>query len=605
MRELEITGIFLYHPGNGHVGKLNFTELFAYSEAHEDVAVVWDSKTFPLWDIEYLKLQIKQNKLTRIIIAGYDTGMVKPIFTRAFSSLQLNVENIHLEDFKEHGILENGNTELGKALLSCAVYNVALEDIKPDNVAEVCSETLIIGAGIAGIQAALEIANANHKVHLVERSGTIGGHMAMFDKTFPTLDCAACILTPKMVEVGQHPNINLLTYSEVQSVTGNPGSFKVKIVKKARRVSLSKCIGCGSCAEKCPGKARSEFDAGTTFRKAIYIPFPQAVPNKYLIDAESCRYVQGKKCGVCVKNCPVPGCINLDEKDSEIEICVGNIIIATGFKTFDATKLANYGYGNFPNVLTSLEFERLINAAGPTEGKITFRTQNKKGDWIFSSLSDSPERVAIIHCVGSRDINHNPYCSRVCCMYSLKLAHLVKEKIPEAEVYEYYIDMRSFGKGYEAFYERIKSEGIHLLRGKPAEVRMNGNNLVIRSEDIDGGLLLEQKVDMVILSVGLEPAEGAASIAKECGITTDNNGWMDEANYVTSPVNTFSEGVMIAGLCQGPKDIPDTVAQASAAASEVLKHIMRTKMKKNIPGLPLSDIRERAKALSLKMEDRK
>ncbi|MCY1721106.1 CoB--CoM heterodisulfide reductase iron-sulfur subunit A family protein [Prolixibacteraceae bacterium Z1-6] len=605
MRTQETTGMFLYHPGNGHLDKLNFTELFAYSESHEDVAVVWDSKTFPLWDIEYLKSQIQKYKLSRIIIAGYDTGMVKPIFARVFSNLQLNVENILLEDFKEHGILESGNTELGKALLSCAIYNVALEDILPDEEKKVCTETLIIGAGIAGIQAALEIANANHKVHLIERTGTIGGHMAMFDKTFPTLDCAACILTPKMVEIGQHPSINLLTYSEVQSVTGTPGNFKVKVLQKARRVSLSKCIGCGSCAEKCPGKARSEFDVGTTFRKAIYIPFPQAVPNKYLIDAEACRYVQGKKCGVCVKNCPVPGCIDLDEKDSEIELCVGNIIIATGFKTFEATKLANYGYGSFPNVLTSLEFERLTNAAGPTEGKITFRTQNKKGDWIFSPQSDSPERVGIIHCVGSRDINHNQYCSRVCCMYSLKLAHLVKEKIPDAEVYEYYIDMRSFGKGYEAFYERIKSEGVHLLRGKPAEVRMDENNLIIRSEDIDGRRLLEQKVDMVILSVGLEPAAGSAEIAKLCGVTTDSDGWMDEANYVTSPVNTFAEGVLIAGLCQGPKDIPDTVAQASAAASEVLQHIVRTSMRKNIPELPLAEIRTRAKNLSLKMEDRK
>lgn len=605
MREKETTGIFLYHPGNGHVSKLNFSEIFDYARTQEEVAVVWDSIKFPLWDVEYLKSQIQQNKLTRLIITGYDTGMVKPIFARAFSSLNLNVENIVLNDFKEHGILENNNTELAKALISCAVYNVPFDEVARNGECEVCTETLVIGAGIAGIQAALEIANAKQKVHLLEKTGTIGGHMAMFDKTFPTLDCAACILTPKMVEIGQHEYINLLTYSEVKSIQGSPGNFKVKILKKARRVDISKCIGCGSCAEKCPGKTSSEFDAGTTMRKAIYIPFPQAVPNKYLIDAEACRYVQGKKCGVCVTNCPVPGCINLDEKDSEIEIKVGNIIIATGFKTFDASKLANYGYGVFPNVLTSLEFERLINAAGPTEGKITFRKQDKKGNWIFSAKSDSPERIGIIHCVGSRDVNHNKYCSRVCCMYSLKLAHLVKEKIPEAEVYEYFIDMRSFGKGYEAFYERIKSEGVHLLRGKPAEIKMDGNDLIIRSEDIENDCLLEQKVDMVILSVGLEPADGSAEIAKKCGVSVDNDGWMDEANYVTSPVKTFSEGIMIAGLCQGPKDIPDTVAQASAAASEVLQHIVRSEMKENIYKLSLSEIKERAKELSLKMEGRK
>jgi len=605
MEKKELTGIFMNHPGNGHVGKLNFSELLNYAETHDQVAIVWDSLTFPIWDFEYLRTSILQIKLTRIIISGYDTGMIKSVFSRAFSSLNLNVENIVLTDFREHGVLETGNNELAKALITCAVYDVPLEEVVQEEESDVCSETLVIGAGIAGIQASLEIANAKQKVHLVERTGTIGGHMAMFDKTFPTLDCAACILTPKMVEVGQHPHINLLTYSEVLSVEGSPGNFKVRILKKARRVDLSKCIGCGSCAEKCPGKAVSEFDAGTAMRKAIYLPFPQAVPNKYLIDGKACRYVQGQKCGVCVKNCPVPGCINLDEKDSEIEINVGNIIIATGFKIFDAAKLENYGYGKFPNVLTSLEFERLINAAGPTEGKITFRTQDKKGNWIFSPGNDSPERIGIIHCVGSRDVNHNKYCSRVCCMYSLKLAHLVKEKIPFAEVFEYFIDMRSFGKGYEAFYERIKREGVHLLRGKPAEIKQLGNEFLIRSEDIDSDQLLEQKVDMVILSVGLEPADGSSQIAKMCNVAVDTNGWMDEMNYVTNPINTFAEGVMLAGLCQGPKDIPDTVAQASAAASEVLKHIERKKMKKNNTEIRLSELKERAKNLSLKKEDRK
>lgn len=603
MSNKEITGIFMNHPANGHVNKLNFSELFAYASSLKEIAIVWDSLKFPVWDIEYLKSQISHYHLTRIIITGYDTGMVKPIFARAFTSLNLDIKNIILNDFQENGVLESGNTQLAKAQILCAIFDVPFDETTLEEESEVCSETLVIGAGIAGIQAALEIANANQKVHLLERTGTIGGHMAMFDKTFPTLDCAACILTPKMVEVGQHPNINLLTYSEVKGIDGSPGNFKVKILKKARRVNLSSCIGCGSCAEKCPAKAVSEFDAGTTMRKAIYIPFPQAVPNKYLIDADACRYVQGKKCGVCVKNCPVPDCINLDEKDTEIEINVGNIIIATGFKTFNASKLENYGYGKFPNVLTSLEFERLINAAGPTEGKITFRSQDKKGNWIFLPENDSPERIGIIHCVGSRDVNHNKYCSRVCCMYSLKLAHLVKEKIPEAEVYEYYIDMRSFGKGYEAFYERIKDEGIHLLRGKPAEIKQIDNELLIRSEDIDNNSLLEQKVDMVILSVGLEPAEGSVEIAQMCNITTDSNGWMDEANYVINPTNSFKEGFMLAGLCQGPKDIPDTVAQASAAASQVLQRIIKRKMKKKNHELSLSEFQEWVTKFYLKKEE--
>jgi len=590
-----LTGIFFYHPGNGHISSLNFNDLINYSTQFEHVAVVWDSAKFPMWDKKYFESQIQKYKLNRLIIAGYDTGMVKSFFSKVFSDLQIPADNIYLADFKEHGALEQNSTDLAKAILVCAIYDVPFEKAVTCEELGVCKETLVIGAGIAGIQASLEIANANQKVHLVEKTGTIGGHMAMFDKTFPTLDCAACILTPKMVEVGQHPNIELHTYSEIKSITGEPGNFTVKILKKARRVDVTMCIGCGSCAEKCPSKSPSEFDSGTTMRKAIYIPFPQAVPNKYLIDAEACRYVQGKKCGVCVKNCPVPGCINLDETDKEIEINVGNIILSTGFKTFDALNLEQYGYGKFPNVLTSLEFERLINAAGPTEGNIVFRSEDKKGNRIFSSESESPDSIAIVHCAGSRDENHKKYCSKVCCMYSLKLAHLVKEKLPEAEVFEYFIDMRSFGKGYEEFYERIKSEGVHLLRGKPADIKQSGNHLILRSEDIGAGQLREQKVDMVILSIGLEPADGSLEIAQKCGIEVDNDGWFNEANYVTSPVNTHAEGIFIAGVCQGPKDIPDTVAQASAAASEVLQHTVKGRIRKNLKNISLTEIEENAK----------
>ena len=436
-------------------------------------------------------------------------------------------------------------------------------------------ETLVIGAGIAGIQASLEIANAGNKVYLVEKSGTIGGHMAMFDKTFPTLDCAACILTPKMVEVGQHKKIDLLTCSEITDVSGYPGAFKVKVHKKARFVDQHLCIGCGSCTAKCPGKTPSEFDSETALRKAIYIPFPQAVPNKYLIDAENCLYIQkdGKKCGVCVKFCPVTDCIDLHAKDEDIEIEVGNIIIATGFKTFDAKKVERYGYGKYPNVLTSLEMERLINAGGPTEGKITFRTQDKKGNWLFKSDSSQPESVAIIHCIGSRDENCNAYCSKVCCMYSLKLAHLVKEKLPEATVYEYFIDMRAFGKGYEEFYQRIKKEGVHMIRGKTAKIEEHNGSLILRSEDLLNNRLIEQPADMVVLAVGLEPSVGARKIAEMIGVETDKYGWFKESDSLLDPVGTIKQGVTIAGVCQGPKDIPDTVAQASAAAARVLQSI--------------------------------
>jgi len=425
----------------------------------------------------------------------------------------------------------------------------------------------------------------------------------MFDKTFPTLDCAACILTPKMVEVGQHPNIELMTYCEVEGVSGNPGNYQVNVLKKARRVNLATCIGCGTCSEKCPAKAFSEFDNGTTLRKSIYIPFPQAVPNKYLIDADSCTYVKNGKCGVCVKFCPVENCINLDEKDEKVEITVGNIIVATGFQTFDPKRAEQYGYGKYPNVLTSLEFERLVNAAGPTGGYIRSRTQDKKGNWIFTQEGEEPKSVALIHCIGSRDHNYNQYCSRVCCMYSLKLAHLIKEKIPNAAVYEFYIDMRAFGKGYEEFSERIKEEGVHMIRGRTAKVKESGNQLLVRSEDIYEERILETKVDMVVLSVGLEARKDAGEVAKILGIDQGSEGWFVEKNYLTEPTSTSCGGISIAGTCQGPKDIPDTVAQASAAASRVLQTILRGKIRLGIKDIPPEKIIENARQISpLKLE---
>ena len=434
--------------------------------------------------------------------------------------------------------------------------------------------TLVIGGGIAGIQASLEIANAGQKVFLVEKAGTIGGYMATFDKTFPTLDCAACILTPKMVEVGQHPNIKLLTCSEVTDIAGPPGNYRVKILKKARYVNLATCIGCGTCAEKCPVKVKSEFDSETTLRKAVFIPFPQAVPNKYLIDPDHCTYLQTQKCGVCAKVCPVPGCIDYEEKDEELDLTVGNIIISTGFQPFDAARDDRFGYGVFPNVVTSLEMERMVNASGPTGGNIFLRTQDAKGNWLFQPEGTKPESVAIVHCVGSRDEKYNKYCSKVCCMYSLKLAHLVVEKLPDATVYEYFIDIRAFGKGYEEFYQRIRHEGVHLIRGRTARVAQRESKLVLRGEDIEGGRVVEQEVDMVILAVGLEPRSDAASLAQMAGISCGSDGWFKELNYVADSTGTAKEGIYIAGFCQGPKDIPDTVVQASAAASRVLQSIM-------------------------------
>jgi heterodisulfide reductase subunit A len=592
------TGVYFCRHLNGHPDSLQLGELAEFAGSMPEVAMVWYPADLSLEDTAEAAGQIREKKINRLVIAGDQPGFIKTFFAKVMISAGQSAADVTVVSFREHNAISREDTDLAKAILACGILGVPFELAAMPEEQPINPDTLIIGGGIAGIQASLEIANAGKKVHLVERTGTIGGHMAMFDKTFPTLDCAACILTPKMVEVGQHPMIDLMTYCEVRSVTGVPGNYKVKILRKARRVNLATCIGCGTCSEKCPAKAPSEFDTGTTLRKAIYIPFPQAVPNKYLIDADSCTYVKNGKCGVCVKVCPVADCINLDEQDQEVEITVGNIIVATGFKTFDPTRAEQFAYGRYPNVVTSLEFERLVNAAGPTGGMIRFRSEDKKGNRIFSPDSDEPKSIALIHCVGSRDENYNKYCSRVCCMYSLKLAHLIKEKIPEAHVYEYYIDMRAFGKGYEEFSERIKEEGIQIIRGRTAQVKEADGQLLVRSEEICEERILEQKVDMVILSVGLEPREDAKELAGMLGLRTGADGWFVEANYLTDPVGTFTGGIFIAGVCQGPKDIPDTVAQASAATSRVLQSIIRGKIRRSIKNLKTEEIIKNAREIS-------
>jgi heterodisulfide reductase subunit A len=574
-----------------------------YSANLPDVQTVKNFGIRPNLYIEDLIKLIKKNELERIVIAGDIPGYYKPVFTKAMAQSGGNVDEIRLASFQEHGIHNGHSLDRAKALVACASMGVpfSLAAIPGEN--PVNHATLIIGAGIAGIQASLEIANAGKQVYLVEQTGTIGGHMAMFDKTFPTLDCAACILTPKMVDVGQHEMIDLMTMSKVESVSGSPGEYKVKIKQKARRVDIEACVACGLCVDACPVKVKSEFDAGISIRKAIYIPFPQAVPNAYLIDEEHCRYTltDGQKCGVCVRKCP-KDCIILDEEDKTVEIEVGNIIIATGYELLDVSQIEQYGYGKYPNVLTSLEFERLTNASGSTGGKIVtkikqYNRKTKQDEWVFSPEGTPPKNVAIIHCVGSRNKKYNSYCSRVCCMYSLKFAHLLKEKIPNVNVYEFYIDMRAFGKGYEEFADRIKQEGTFVIRGHSASVAMKGEQMIVKGEDIMRDMLVEFDVDMVILAVGLIPSKGTQELSDLLGVDKDKDGWFSELDYNGNPTDTDKGGIYVAGMCQAPKDIPDTVAQASAVAAGVLRSISVGHGMGNLSSLTLSEIESKAKTI--------
>lgn len=594
------TGIFFCQVEEG---TLNIEAIAKYSSNLPGVEVVRNFGLKPKIDSIKISQLIKLEKLERIVIAGDMPGNFKPVFTKAMYLAGGNTDEIRLASFRERGARGEVALDRAKATVACANMGVPFSLAAVPAKSPVNHSTLVIGAGIAGIQASLEIANAGKHVYLVEQTGTIGGHMAMFDKTFPTLDCAACILTPKMVAVGQHEMIHLLTNSNVTEVSGKPGAYRVKIRRRARKVDIDSCIACNLCTEVCPVKVDSEFDSKISTRKAIYIPFPQAVPNAYLVDAENCTYIlsEGQKCGVCLKKCPKE-CINLNEPDSDMDIEVGNIIIATGYELLDVSKIEQYGYGKHPNVLTSLEFERLTNASGTTGGKIVTKTKkaNKKtgkDEWVFSSDGLPPRSVAIIHCVGSRNKKHNSYCSRVCCMYSLKFAHLVKEKIPNVNVYEFYIDMRAFGKGYEEFAERIKHEGTYVVRGHSTNVEKKGERLVVRGEDIMKDKIVEFDVDMVVLAVGLIPSPETEKISRMLGISRDSDGWFSELDYNGNPTDTERGGVYVAGMCQGPKDIPDTVAQASAVAAGVLRSITSGKGIGHLNSVELSEIEARAKTV--------
>ena len=425
---------------------------------------------------------------------------------------------------------------------------------------------LVIGGGIAGMQAALDIADAGFKVYLVEREPTIGGHMAQLDKTFPTLDCSSCILTPKMVDVGRHSNIELLTYSEVVDFQGQVGDFWAKVKKKPRYVHEELCTGCGLCVEACVWKKiPSEFNVGVDMRSAAYIPFPQAVPLKAVIDEKTCLYLTRGKCGRKCEQACERGAIDFEMKEESVDLHVGAVIVATGFDPFDAHLKPELGYGKYPNVITALEFERLASASGPTAGKIALNGKE-------------PKDVVFIQCVGSRDQTvGNEYCSRVCCMYTAKQAHLVGERIPKANVTVFYIDVRAFGKGYEEFYDRVRREGVRYRRGSVSEIYKRGDRVVVRAEDTLLGEPLEKEADLVVLATGVVPRADVEDVAGLLDLERSPDGFFAEAHPKMRPVDTARDGVYLAGCCQGPKDIPDTVAQAKAAASSAIVMLWQEK----------------------------
>ena len=422
---------------------------------------------------------------------------------------------------------------------------------------------LIVGGGISGMQASLDLASRGIKVYLVEKSPSIGGRMAQLDKTFPTLDCSICILAPKMIECSHHSNIQLLTYSEVKEVSGSAGNFIVKVLRKPRYVDEKKCTGCGICTEHCPVEVPNEFDEKLGMRKAIYMPFPQAVPRVVTVDKDNCL-----ECGLCESMCQAEA-VNLAQQPEEVNLNVGAIVVAVGFDLFNPSEIPAYGYGRYKNVITALELERLLCASGPTGGHLV-------------RLSDGriPKKIAFVQCVGSRDIRFgNTYCSSICCKYSAKDAVLVKEHHPDAHVRIFYIDLRAFGRGFQEFINRARSEfGIEFIRASPGEIMEDPatKNLSIWYEDTVAGRIENLVFDLVVLCPALVPRTDAKELAKVLGIEVDKYGFFKASDDITSPVDTTVPGIFACGYCLGPKtgDIPDSIMQGSATAARAAEVLM-------------------------------
>ena len=523
---------------------------------------------------QMIRTAIEENDLDRIVIASCTPRMHEVTFRKMLLGTKVNPYMLEIANIREQCSWVHTDKDLAtiKALdlvRMAAAKAERNEPLFPSSIG-IVKKALVIGGGIAGIQAALDIADAGHEVTIVEKEPSIGGHMVMLDKTFPTLDCSACISTPKMVEASTHPNIALWTSCVVESVSGYIGNFEVTIRKKARYVNHDICTGCGLCETKCPAKTVSEFNQGMAERRAIFKPFAQAVPSKPVIDAVNCRKLNGTmNCGVCQKLCPLEGAINFEDQDEVVTETYGAIIVATGYELIDWENCyQEYGGGRFQDVITGLQFERIVSASGPNEGHI-----------LRPSDGTEPKDIVIIKCVGSRDPNKGKtWCSRACCMYSAKHAHQIIEKIPDANVYIFYMDVRTPGKGYEEFYDRTREDGANYIRGRVSKIYKEGKRLVCKGEDSLLGMPVLVEADMVVLETAMVPSDNIRELTGALSISVDTEGWIQEAHPKLRPVETQTAGVFLAGTCQGPKDIPDTVAQASAAAAKVCGLLSKAEM---------------------------
>ena len=572
-------GVFVCHCGTNIAGTV---DVKAVAEALGKEAGVVVSTEYQYMcsqaGQELIKNAIKEHNLTGLVVCSCSPRMHEATFRKTAEAAGLNSYMVEIANIREqcswiHKEMPEG-TEKAIVIGRAAIAKVHLNAPLKPGESPVVKRALVIGGGIAGMQTALDIADAGFEVDIVETKPTIGGKMTQIDKTFPTLDCAACILTPKMVDCAQNEKINIFSYSEVAAVKGFVGNFNVTIKKKARFVDETKCTGCGICTEKCPQKkVPNEFNLGMNNRSAIYIPFAQAVPKVATIDPNACMMLKTGKCGICSKVCGA-GAIDYKQQDEFIERQYGAIVAATGFNPINIEKYDEFAYSQSKDVITSLEFERLTNAAGPTAGTLLRPSDGKH-----------PHTLVFVQCVGSRESQPctkggKEYCSKICCMYTAKHAMLTREKYPDTEVYVFYIDVRTPGKNFDEFYRRaVEQYGVHYVKGMVGKVTPQADGtLDVQASDLIDNKQLHINADLVVLAAAIEPDKSARPLATMLTASMDTNDFFTEAHPKLRPVESPTAGIFLSGACQGPKDIPETVAQASAAAAKVLGLLAKDKL---------------------------
>ena len=559
-------GVFICHCGENIGATIDCEKVAAEAAKFDGVAFATDYKYMCSDPGQSLiRKAIEEQKLDGVVVAACSPRMHEPTFRRACSEAGLNPYLCEMANLREHcsWVHEKGEPTTAKAIDIVRGLVEKVKRNKPLKPIEVpiTKKALVIGGGIAGIQAALDIANCGHQVILVEKEPSIGGHMSQLSETFPTLDCSQCILTPRMVEVAQHPNIKLYTYAELEHLDGFIGNFKATIRLKAKSVDEKICTGCGLCTTKCPQKRiPSEFNAGLGLRTAIYVPFPQAVPNKPVMDKKHCNYYKRGKCKICEKTCPT-GAICFDKEDEFVTEDIGAVVVATGFNVLGTEFFPEYGYGRYKDVITGLQFERLASASGPTSGEI-----RRPSDGTM------PKKIVFIACAGSRDPAKGiHYCSKICCMYTAKHAMLYQHKVHGGESYVFYMDIRAAGKNYEEFVRRaIEDDGVNYVRGRVARVYEKDGKLIVKGVDtLMGAKPVEIEADMVVLATAGVSNEGAEELAQRLHVSYDPYKFFAEAHPKLKPVETNTAGIYVAGACQAPRDIPETVSMASGAAAKV------------------------------------